>query len=96
MKMMTYGKNIILYGIKSVQILKKKLDSKPVYNKAFLKIKIKPYGDEATTIHDNEMPGFNLTCLAVITIGSAFKKDKNYYPQVFLKECKFGIPRYFC
>ena len=35
------------------------------------------------------MPGFNLTCLAVITISSAFKKDKNYYPQVFLKECKY-------
>ena len=33
--------------------------------------------------------GHNYTCLAVINIGSALKKDENYYPQVFLKECKY-------
>ena len=27
----------------------------------------------------------NHTCLAVITLDSALKKDDNYYPQVFLK-----------
>ena len=27
------------------------------------------------------------TCLAVISLDSALKKDDNYYPQVFLKEC---------
>ena len=31
----------------------------------------------------------NLTCLAVISLDSALKKDANYYPQVFLKECKY-------
>ena len=31
----------------------------------------------------------NHTCLAVISLDSAFKKDDNYYPQVFLKECKY-------
>ena len=30
------------------------------------------------------------TCLAIISLCSAFKKDKNYYPQVFLKECKYA------
>ena len=30
----------------------------------------------------------NHTCLAVIGLDSAFKKDDNYYMQVFLKECK--------
>ena len=29
------------------------------------------------------------TCLAVISLDSALKKDENYYPQVFLKECKY-------
>ena len=28
------------------------------------------------------------TCLAVISLDSAFQKDKNCYPLVFLKECK--------
>ena len=27
--------------------------------------------------------------LAVISLDSALKKDENYYPQVFLKECKY-------
>ena len=29
------------------------------------------------------------TCLAVISLVSALKKDDNCYPQVFLKECKY-------
>ena len=32
----------------------------------------------------------NHTCLTVITLDSALKKhDENFYPQVFLKECKY-------
>ena len=31
----------------------------------------------------------NHTCLAVINLDSALKEGKNYYPQVFLKECKY-------
>ena len=34
-------------------------------------------------------PGSNYICLAVVTSDSALKKDENYYPQVFLKECKY-------
>ena len=29
------------------------------------------------------------TCLAVISLDSALKKDNNCYPQVILKECKY-------
>ena len=32
----------------------------------------------------------NHTCLAVIKSESALKKDENYYPQVFLKECQYN------
>ena len=31
----------------------------------------------------------NHTCLAVISLDSALKKNDNYYPQLFLKECKY-------
>ena len=31
----------------------------------------------------------NYTCLVVISLISTLKKDGNYYPQVFLKECKY-------
>ena len=30
------------------------VESEPVYNKNFLKTKIKSYGDEATNFHDNK------------------------------------------
>ena len=33
--------------------------------------------------------GPNHACLAVITIDFALKKEENYYPQVFLNECKY-------
>ena len=35
--------------------------------------------------------GSNHTCLAVIRIDSALKKEGSYYPQVFLKECKYIV-----
>ena len=31
----------------------------------------------------------NHTCLAVISLHSALKKDDSYYPNFFLKECKY-------
>ena len=49
------------------------------------------HGDEVTDFYDKEIPKVdsNHTCLAVVRLDSAVKKDENYYPQVFLKECKY-------
>ena len=71
---------------------KKKNDSKPVYNKTSLKTKIKSHGDEDKYFYDKKIPklGSNHTCLAAISLDSALKKDDNYYPCVFLKECKYS------
>ena len=71
--------------------IKKVFDSDPVYNKKLLKTKIKINCDEVTDFYDKEIPDTdsNHTCLAVINLDSAFEKDKNYYPQVFLKEYKY-------
>ena len=33
--------------------------------------------------------GSNHTCLAVISLDFILQKDESYYPQVFLKECKY-------
>ena len=61
------------------------------YDKIFLKTKIKYYSDETIYFNDKEMPkvGSSYTCLAVILINFVIKKDENYYPQVFLEECKY-------
>ena len=71
--------------------IKKEFDSEPIYNKKFLKAKIKCYGDEATDFLNEEMAKVdsNYTCLAVIKIDFILKKDENYYLQVFLIECKY-------
>ena len=71
--------------------IRKEFDSEPVYNKNYLKTKIKSHGDEVTDFYDKKVPKLdsNHTCLGVITLDSALKEDDNYYPQVFLKECKY-------
>ena len=70
--------------------IKKEFDSKPVYNKNYLKTKIKSHGNEVTDFYDKKIPKLdsNHTCLAVISLDSALKKNENYYLQVFLKKCK--------
>ena len=68
--------------------IRKEYNSEPVYNKNYLKTKIKSHGDdEVTGFYDKKIPTLdsNHTCLAVITLDSALKKDDSYYPQMFLK-----------
>ena len=56
-----------------------------------MEIKIKSHGDEVTDFYEKKTPKVdsNHTCLAVITLDSALKKDDSYYLQVLLKECKY-------
>ena len=66
----------------------KKLNSEPVYNKKYLKAKIKFYnGKSNTNFHNNKIPkkGSQFICLSVILTNFAFTTGKNYYPQVFLE-----------
>ena len=65
--------------------IKKELDSEPIYNKEFLKTKVKSHGDEVKDFYHKQIPKMDSihTCLAVISLDSTLKKDKNYSPQVF-------------
>ena len=56
-----------------------------------MKTKINSHGDEVTDFYNKSIPKVdsNHTCLAVISLDSALKKDENCYRQVFLKECKY-------
>ena len=56
-----------------------------------MKTKIKSHGDEFTDFYDKEIPKVdsNHTCLAVVSLNSALKKDDSYYPLAFLKACKY-------
>ena len=70
--------------------IKKELDCEPVYNKEYLKTKIKSNVDEVTDFYDKKIPKVdsNHTFVAVISMDFFLKKDGSYYPQVILKECK--------
>ena len=67
--------------------IKKEFDSEPVYNKRFLKTKIKSYGDEITDFFDKDIPkvDYNHTCLAVISLDFALKKDETVIRKYFQK-----------
>ena len=56
-----------------------------------MKTKIKPQGNEITDSHNKKITKVesNHTCLVVMILDSAIKKDDNYYPQVLLKESKY-------
>ena len=71
--------------------IKKLFDSEPAHNKNFWKTKVKSHDDKITDFYNKKFSrvNFNHTYLTVISLDSALKKDEDYYPQVFLKECKY-------
>ena len=61
-----------------------------------MRAKIKSYnGRINTNFHNNKLPieGSQFVCLSVISTDSIFKTGKNYYPQIFLEECKYVIKK---
>ena len=65
--------------------IEKEIDGELMYNKTFLKAKIKTYDDQTTDFSDKEMSkgGSGHISLAVITINSVLEKDDKYYPRAF-------------
>lgn len=60
----------------------------------YLKTKIKSCGDKINiNFQNDEIPEEGLHCvfLSVMLIDSVFKMGKNYFPQVFLEECKYIV-----
>ena len=80
------------------KLLKIEFDSKPVYgdNEKCIKIKIKTYGDSViTNFHNKKIPKEKAPCkfLSIKMLDSVIKAKKKYYPQTFLKECKYEQKR---
>ena len=73
-----------------------KFHSEPVYEKKYLKAKIREFdGEIRTNFLGNSMPKENMyySCIACITIDSVMKMNKKNYPQVYLEECKYKIKK---
>ena len=66
-----------------------------MYNDKYIKTKIKIYNDKVyTNFQHNKIPKDNeyCACLSVIFLDSIFvNSNKEYYPQIFLEECKYAI-----
>ena len=65
-----------------------------MYNEKYPKAKIKSYnGKINTNFYNDKIPkeDSQFICLSVILIDSVFRTSKNYYPQLFLEECKYVI-----
>ena len=74
------------FGKKLATLSEKNLTVNLYTMNKYVKIKIKSYnGKINTNFHNNEIPkeGFQRTYLSLILINSVYRKDKNYYPQVF-------------
>ena len=74
--------------------IKEESNSEPVYKEKYIKAKIKSCNGKINTkFHDNKIPkeGSQCICLSVILIDSVFRTSKNYYPQVFLEQCKYIV-----
>ena len=71
--------------------IKNEFDSKLVYNQKYLKTKKKVFnGKISANFHNIKTPKevSECICQSVILIDSIYRKDKDYYCQLFLEECK--------
>ena len=76
-----------------------KFHSEPVYDKKYLKTKVREYDSVIkTNFLGNDVPKENMhyTCIACITIDSVMRIDKKNHPQVYLEECKYRVKKYKC
>ena len=67
------------------------INCEPIYDKKFLKTQKRPCRYDTTDFHPIQIPKVdsNYTYLVEILINFVLKKDKNFYLQAFLKECKY-------
>ena len=73
-----------------------KFHSMPVYDKTYIKAKVREFDNKIqTNFLDDEAPKENMhyTCIACIAVDSVIKMDKKNYLQVYLEECKYKVKK---
>ena len=73
-----------------------KFHSMPVCDKTHIKAKVREFdGKIKANFLVDEVPKENMhyACITCIIIDSVMKMDKNYYPQVYLEECKYSVKK---
>ena len=72
-----------------------KFNSEPIYDKTYLKAKVRICSKIKTNFLGNGVPKENIdyTCIVYITIDSVMRTDKKNHPQVYLEECKYRVKK---
>ena len=73
-----------------------KFHSMPVYDKKYIKAKVREYDCVIkTNFLGDEVPKENMhyTCIACITIDSVMRMEKKNNLQVYLRECKYRVKK---
>ena len=71
-----------------------KFHSEPIYDKKYIKVKVREYdGMIKTNFLGDKVLNENMryTCIACLTIDSVVRKNKKNFSQVYLEECKYKI-----
>ena len=82
--------------MKFINCIKKGFDSELVYNEKYLKNIIKSCKEKTNKKFHNKKiskEDSQCICLSLILIDSVYRKDKKYYPQVFLEEYKLSLKK---
>ena len=76
------------------ETLSTKFHSMPVYDKKYIKAKVREFNGVIKT-KDDELPreGVHYACMVCITINSVMRMEKKNYLQVYLDECKYKIKK---
>ena len=70
-----------------------KLSSDVIYDDKYIKTKVKDNKTSVTLFSDNIRPQEKIEyiCIPCISIDNMLKIEKNYYPQVYLEQCKYKV-----
>ena len=84
------------FGTKLKKIEGIKFHSNPVYDKKYIKTKVKEFnGAVNTNFWGDKVPkeGVHYTCIAYISTDSVVKMERKNYPQAYLEEYKYKIKK---
>ena len=74
------------------EFLSVKFYTEPIYDDSYIKTKVKNFSNIVKTLFSgDEIPNERVeySCIVCISIDSIMKVDKNYFPQVYLEQCKY-------
>ena len=78
------------------ELLGVKFYSDPIHDDKYIKTKVKTFSHVVNTFFSgDEIPKERVACICIscISIDSVLKLDRKYYPQVYLKQCKYKVKK---